>query len=272
MLLAVDIGNTTIKFAVFDGVKARRLWRLQTDSARTTDEYCGLLGVLFAQDRIEGREIDGVVLASVVPHATPAVIRWAQQALDKEAVVVSADMDLGIQVAYRPPGDVGADRLVDAAAAAAKYGAPVIIIDFGTATTFNAVAASQTIGGPPVYLGGAICPGVGLSLDAFFVRAAKLASAADRVRDRLSRPDRAIGDTTVGALESGIVFGYAAQVTGMVARFRDELSAPNCPVIATGGNATELIARESACISAVEPDLTLDGLRIVYERNRSLDR
>jgi type III pantothenate kinase len=268
MLLAVDVGNTTAKFAIFEGDRPSHLWRLHTDVARTTDEYCGLLGALFAQSGVHAADVEGVVIASVVPNATPAVVRWVTQALKIEPLLVSSDMDLGLSIDYKPASDVGADRLVDAAAAVAKHGAPVIVIDFGTATTFNAIAAPELPDGLPIYKGGAICPGIGLSLDAFFARAAKLSAAADRVRNRLIRPERAIGNNTIGALESGIVFGYAAQVTGMVARFREELSAPDCPVIATGGDAAELIAHESACITAVEPDLTLEGLRIVYDRSR----
>jgi type III pantothenate kinase len=154
---------------------------------------------------------------------------------------------------------------MDAAAAVEKYGAPCIVIDFGTATTFNAVAAAPGPGAAPVYLGGAICLGISVSLQALFARAAKIPSI------EIARPDRAIGSNTNAALQSGIVFGYVAQVAGIVARFREEMGAPDCPVIATGGHAAHIIAEESAVITAVEDHLTLEGLRLVYERHHGED-
>jgi len=268
MLLVVDAGNTNVKFGAYRGEAIIAQWRLRMDPERTADEYAALLHPLFAQAGLAFSEVGGVALACVVPLAAPALHRLAQQAFGRETLQVTGQTDIGLTVAYQPPDAVGADRLVDAAAAVQKYGAPCIVIDFGTATTFNAIAAPPLAhpilgtGGPPlpVYLGGAICLGIGVSLDALFAKAAKIPPVS------LARPPRAIGDNTSQALQSGIVHGYAALVVGMVGRFRAEMGAPDCPVIATGGHAA-LIAHEADCITAVEPLLTLEGLRLVYLRN-----
>ena len=262
MLLVVDAGNTNVKFGVFQGAALSAQWRLRMEPGRSADEYVALLYSLFAQSGLAFSQITGVALASVVPAATPTLLRLSQQAFVKEALPITGKTDIGLRIAYDPPDGVGADRLMDAVAAAHKYGAPCLVIDFGTATTFNAIAAptpEEDASSRPIYLGGAICLGIGVSLDALFAKAAKIPPVA------LARPPHVIGRNTAHALQSGIVHGYAALVAGMVARFRAEMNAPDCPVIATGGHAG-LIAPETDCITAIEPLLTLEGLRLVYQR------
>jgi type III pantothenate kinase len=256
MLLVIDAGNTNVTFGVYAGEALRTHWRIRTEAGRTGDEYAALLRNLFAQENLAFEQITGIALASVVPAVTPDLIRLARQTFHQEPLLITGSTPLGLHVAYQPPDAVGADRLVDALAAVHKYGAPCIVIDFGTATTFNALAAGE---GMPIYLGGAICLGIGVSLEALFARAAKIPPV------EIAKPPHAIGDNTAHALQSGILFGYVALVNGMVARFREEMGVEACPVIATGGY-SGLIAGETACITAVEPLLTLDGLRLAYER------
>ena len=264
MLLVIDAGNSNVTFGVYDGETLQAHWRIRTEAGRTTDEYAAFLGSLFFQHGYQLAQITGIALASVVPAATPALRRLAQSAFGLNALEITPQTDLGLEIAYSPPGDVGADRLVDAAAAVDKFGAPCIVLDFGSATTFNAIAAPRESGGLPIYLGGAICLGLGLSLDALFAKAAKIP------RIELALPPRAIGGNTAEALQSGIVLGTLALVEGLVARFRAEMNAPDCPVIATGGYASDLMAAQSTVITHLEPNLTLDGLRLVYQRNQTV--
>ena len=258
--MVMDAGNTNVKFAVFEGEALRAQWRLRMDPERTADEYTALLFPLLGQAGLTFGDITGAALACVVPLALPSLLLFSRTAFGCDPLQVNGGADLGLAVAYRPPDAVGADRLADAVAAVHKYGSPCLVVDFGTATTFNAIAAPAAPGGLPVYLGGAICLGIGVSLEALYARAAKIPPVG------LARPPRAIGDNTAHALQSGIVHGYAALVEGMVARFRAEMDAPHCPVIATGGHAS-LIAAETACVTAVEPLLTLEGLRLLSERH-----
>ena len=260
MLLVIDAGNSNVTFGVYEGETLRGYWRIRTEVGRTQDEYAAFLGALLPQNGFALTQITGVSLCSVVPGATPALHRFAAQTLGLTPLEVTAQSDLGLQIAYTPPGDVGADRLVDAAAAVHKYGAPCIVLDFGSATTFNAVAAPATPGGLPVYLGGAICLGIGLSLETLFAKAAKIP------RVELAPPPRAIGGNTVHALQSGIVLGTLALVDGLIARFRSEMDAPDCPVIATGGFASELLFEASGSITHLEPHLTLAGLHLLFSR------
>lgn len=263
MLLVIDAGNSNVTFGVYEGTSLRAHWRIRTEMGRTEDEYAAFLGALFVQSSLAMADISGTALASVVPGATPALRRLVTQTLGLTPLEVTAQSDLGLEVRYSPPGDVGADRLVDAAAAVYKYGAPCIVLDFGSATTFNAVAAPEVPSGLPVYLGGAICLGIGLSLETLFAKAAKIP------RVELAPPPRAIGSNTVHALQSGIVLGTLALVDGLIARFQDEMDAPGCPVIATGGYASELLFDASAGITHLEPHLTLDGLRLLFNRPAS---
>lgn len=257
MLLAIDSGNTHVKFAVFDGENLRATWRIRTQAGRTADEYGSLLQNLFAREGIAFLDVIDIAIASVVPQATPDLARLARIVFRREPLIITPELDLGLTVAYNPPGDVGADRLVDAVAALQKYGpAPLIFIDFGTATTFNAINADN------VYLGGAIWPGVAASWETLFSTAARLWSVEPVA------PERVIGDSTTHALQSGMTFALASMVDGMVARFREEMGIGDCPVVATGGQAADLLASVKTCITHVDPILTLEGLRFVYERNR----
>jgi type III pantothenate kinase len=253
MLLAIDVGNTNTTFAVFDGQRLAADWRIGTVARRTEDEYSVMLSGLFQRDGLTLDRIDGVAISSVVPAAISPLIKFAQAQLHVEnPLVLSAGEDAGIEVRYFPKSDVGADRLANAVAAHALYGGPVIVVDFGTATTFDA------IGGDGTYLGGAIAPGIETSVEALAARAAQLR------RVQYVRPRSAVATTTVESLQSGVVFGFAGQVDGMVERFREEIG-KEAHVVATGGLA-ELIASESKTIQEVNPLLTLQGLRLVWER------
>jgi type III pantothenate kinase len=218
------------------------------------DEYGILLGQLFRHRGYEPGQVTGIALASVVPPLTQTFEQACRDYLGQTPLVVNAGVRTGVRVRYDNPRDVGADRVVDAAAVWELYGAPACVVDFGTGTTFDAVSADGE------YLGGAIAPGIGIAAQALFERAAKLP------RVELSRPPSAIGRNTSHSIQSGLLFGYVGLVEGMVARFKAELG-PETKIIATGGLA-EIIARETDVIDVVDPWLTLHGLRIVYELNR----
>ncbi len=254
MLLAIDVGNTNITLGLYDGEVLGSRWRLSTVHDRMPDEYGLQLLGLFAHAGCTPQDLTGVCLASVVPPLTGAIVQACRQYLDQDPLVVDAGVKTGVRIRYEDPRAVGADRIVDAAAVQRLYGAPACVVDFGTATTFDAISAEGD------YLGGAIAPGINIAAEALFLRAAKLP------RVDLQRPPAAIGRNTVHAMQSGLLFGYVALVEGMVARFRTELG-PGMKVIATGGLA-EIVARETAVIEIVAPWLTLDGLRIVWSLNR----
>ena len=254
MLLCLDIGNTNVTIGLYAGEQLGPHWRLATDHDRTPDEFAMQLINLLNFARLTINDIDGVALASVVPPLTGKWVELCRAYLQCEPLVVDANTKTGVRVLYETPQSVGADRLVDAVAAYRLYGGPTCVVDFGTATTFDAIAANGD------YLGGAIAPGIGISADALFQRAAKLPKVD------LVRPPTAIGRNTVHAMQSGLLFGYVGLVEGMVARFRTELGG-DLRVIGTGGLAT-IIAHETPVIEHVAPWLTLDGLRMVYEMNR----
>lgn len=255
MLLAIDVGNTTITFAIFDGDTLRADWRIGTVNRRTGDEYAALMLGLFSQEGITFADIDGVVISSVVPAIIDPLTRFARRRLKVESpLVLSPEMDLGITISYSPVTDVGADRLANAVAAHAKYGGKVIVVDLGTATTLDAVSEDGE------YLGGAIAPGIQVSLEALFARAARLTGM------QLAAPERAIGDSTIGSIRSGVIFGTAGQVDALVDRFQQEMGG-GAKVVATGGLAG-LIAAHSRTIQFCDEMLTLEGLRLVYERSR----
>jgi len=254
MLLTIDIGNTNLTLGLYEGETLGPHWRLATDHARMPDEY-GLqfLGLL-ENARCSVEDLSGVVLASVVPNLTGRVVQACQGYLQQEPLVVDAGVKTGVRIRYEDPRAVGADRVADAAAVKHMYGGPACVIDFGTATTFNAITKEGD------YLGGAITAGVNLAAEALFTRAAKLP------RIDLQRPPSVIGSNTVHAMQSGLLFGYVCMVEGMVARFRAELG-QDMKVIATGGLA-EVVARETEVVDVIAPWLTLDGLRIIWELNQ----
>ena len=254
MLLTIDIGNTNLTLGLYQGEVLGPRWRLATDHDRMPDEYgLQILGLL-EHARVDPADLEGVCVASVVPPLTGRLLQACRVYLSQEPLVVDGGVKTGVTILYEDPKAVGADRIVDAAAVQKLYGGPACVVDFGTATTFDAI----TVNGE--YLGGAIAPGIGIAAEALFTRTAKLP------RVDLQRPPSVIGRNTVHAMQSGLLFGYVALVEGMVARFRVELG-PAMKVIATGGLA-ELVARETAIINIIAPWLTLDGLRLVWELNR----
>ncbi len=254
MLLAIDIGNTNITFGLYEGEKLGPSWRIRTIHDKMPDEYGILMDQLFRHRGHRPEEVTGIAIASVVPPLTPTFVQACREYLGQEPLVVDAGVRTGVRIRYDNPREVGADRVVDAAAVRALYGVPACVVDFGTATTFDAVSAEGD------YLGGAIAPGIGIAAQALFERTAKLP------RVELTRPPSVIGRNTVHSMQSGLLFGYVGLVEGMVARFRAELG-PETRVVATGGLA-EIIARETEVIDVVDPWLTLHGLRIIYELNR----
>lgn len=255
MLLCIDIGNTNIKLGLFDGDKIRAHWRIATDRARLADEYAMLLLNLFAANRIQASDVSGVVLSSVVPPLTPEFTTLAQTYLQQTPILVGPGIKTGMSIRTDHPGEVGADLIVNAIAARemTPRGMPIIVIGFGTATTFSAVSAQGD------FVGVAIAPGVGTGAEALFRFAAKLPQI------ELVRPPHAIGKNTIHSMQAGLVFGFAGLVEGVVKRMRVELG-DKARVIATGGMA-ELIAAETDIIETVEPNLTMLGLRLIYQLN-----
>jgi type III pantothenate kinase len=257
VLLAIDVGNTNIVLGVFDQAALVHSWRLSTQRERTVDELGLLVDGLFAHDRIDRSTIDAVVMSSVVPPLTRTTRAMAEQYLGLRTLTIEPDLDTGMPILYANPAEVGADRIVNAVAAYARYGRtaarPLIVVDFGTATTLDAISS----GGE--YLGGAICPGVQISTDALFQRAARLP------RIDVRKPSQVIGCTTVGAMESGLFYGYVGMVEGLVRRMSDELGG-QALCVATGGLAS-IIAPETPLIRHVDVDLTLHGLRMIWERH-----
>jgi type III pantothenate kinase len=253
MLLTIDLGNTNLTIGLYDGETLAHHWRLATDQTRMPDEYgLQLLGLLTNAGRAPA-ELTGVCLSSVVPPLTGRVTQACREYLKQDTLVVDTGIKTGIRIRYEDPKAVGADRVCDAVAVMRYYGGPACIIDFGTATTFNALTKEGD------YLGGAITAGINLAAEALYTHAAKLQ------RIDLQRPPNVIGRNTTHAMQSGLLFGYVSMVEGMVVRFRQELG-PEMKVIATGGLAG-LIAKETPIIQVHAPWLTLDGLRIIWEMN-----
>jgi len=254
MLLTIDIGNTNLTLGLYEGEKRGPNWRLATDHARMPDEY-GLQFLGLLEHAKCGEDcLTGIVLASVVPQLTARVVQACSEYLKLEPLVVDTGVKTGVRIRYEDPKAVGADRVADAVAVLKLYGGPACVIDFGTATTFNALTKDGD------YLGGAITAGVNLAAEALYTRAAKLPHMD------LQRPPSVIGRNTVHAMQSGLLFGYVSMVEGMVARFRSELGS-DMKVIATGGLA-EVVAKETDVIEVIAPWLTLDGLRIIWELNQ----
>lgn len=260
MLLAIDVGNTNVTIGVFDGERLAHSWRLAALHERTADELGIFVTKLFEQTKVDTSTVTGIAVASVVPPLTRPMEEMCERYFQQRALIVDAT-NAGMPVRYSPVGDVGADRIVNAVAAWEKYGraaaVPLIVVDFGTGTTFDAISSKGE------YLGGVICPGIGISADALFQRAARLP------RVDVRKPGKVIGQNTVNAMQSGLFFGYVEMVDGLVRRMRGELDGgAKAMVIATGGLA-DVISGDSSSIQRVDANLTLDGLRIIFERNES---
>ncbi|NLT20539.1 MAG: type III pantothenate kinase [Syntrophomonadaceae bacterium] len=254
MILVFDVGNTNIVVGVYNGEELLTHWRLRTDTMRTSDEYGILLTALFGYNHLDKEEIKAVVISSVVPSLMMELEMMSETYFHCKPLVVGPGIKTGLAIKYENPREVGADRVVNAVGAYNKYGAPLIIIDFGTATTFCVINERGE------YLGGAIAPGIRLSTEALVSRAAKLP------RVELIRPKSIIGRNTVASMQSGVIFGFVGQVEGIVNRIKQEIGC-NPQVIATGGLA-ETVAGETDVIDLVDEFLTLDGLRLIYEINR----
>jgi type III pantothenate kinase len=254
MLLAIDIGNTDITFGVFEGEKLRATWHMETDIHRMADEYAALLLNLMRQQGLEIANIKAIVLCSVVPPLISTFDELFQRYFHITPLVVGAGVKTGVRIRMDNPREVGADRIINAAAAHHLYGGPVIVTDLGTATSFDTVSKEGD------YLGGAIAPGIMSAAEALFTRAAMLP------RVELTHPKRAIGTNTIAAMQSGVIFGYVALIEGLVARIQKELK-EKAKVIATGGYAS-LIAKETKVFDEINPDLTLIGLRLIYQMNQ----
>jgi len=255
MLLAIDVGNTTITIGLFEEERLRATWRLASDHQRLADEYAVILLGLLATEGLSAESITDGVMASVVPDLVPVFEALCRQHLGVSPLLVDTGVRTGVRILYDSPRDVGADRVADVVAAMKLHGPPpFIIVDLGTGLVFDAVSADGD------YLGGAIAPGIHVAAAALSERAAKLYPV------ELTRPASAIGKNTVSAVQSGLIFGYVALIEGMVERFKAELGA-DARVIGTGGWA-EFFARETNVFDVVDPDLTVHGLRLIYKANR----
>lgn len=255
MLLVIDAGNTNTTLGVYQSSELKVHWRLTTNPSRTVDEYGVLARNLFELANLDFKDIEAIAIASVVPPLNYTLRRMAETYFDLTPMFIDYATPTDIEVLYHPPSDVGADRIVDAVAAVALYGCPCIVVDFGTATTFNVINAKRQ------YLGGVITPGIMISTEALFSRTAKLP------RVDIKRPQSVVGSSTVEAMQSGLYYGYAGLVDGVLGRLIEELGVKP-RVIATGGLAP-LIATASSYIEQVDDTLTLSGIRLIYEMNHS---
>lgn len=257
MILVFDVGNTNMVIGVFDNDKLLTNWRVRTDNLRTCDEYGMMINALFDYNQLKTSDISAVIISSVVPSLMMELEELSHKYFFCKPLIVGPGIKTGLAIKYDNPREVGADRVVNAVGAFEKYGGPLIIIDFGTATTFCVVNEKGE------YLGGAIAPGVRTSTEALVARAAKLP------RVELVKPKSLIGKNTVASMQSGIIYGFAGQVEGIVNRMKKEIG-ENVKVIATGGLAS-VMAKETEVVDIVDELLTLNGLRIIYENNRGQD-
>lgn len=256
MLLAIDIGNTNVTIGVFDGENLLASWRLSTDPRRLADEYALQLRGLLPLHDISTSDVTGIAICSVVPPLTPIFQQASQSIFESQVLIIGPGTKTGVRISYDNPHDVGSDRIVDAVAASQFYGCPSIIVDFGTATVFDAISGDGS------YLGGAIAPGLNIAAESLFLNASQLK------RVELLTPATAIGKNTTHSMQSGLMLGYVGLVESMVNRFKQELGDPAAKVIATGGLAP-LIAKETTSIDFIDPDLTLRGLQYLYSLNSS---
>lgn len=256
MIFVFDVGNTNIVLGVYKGDELKYHWRIETNRNRTDDEYGMLIKSLFDHSGLSFSKIDGIIISSVVPPIMFALERMCQKYFHIKPLVVGPGVKTGLDIKYENPREVGADRIVNAVAAIHEYGSPLVIVDFGTATTYCYVNEHRQ------YMGGAIAPGINISTEALYSKAAKLP------RIEITRPEGVIGKNTISAMQAGIVYGYVGQVEGIVKRMIEQ--SPKKPtVIATGGLAN-MIAQETTIIDIVDPFLTLKGLQLIYKRNMDM--
>lgn len=255
MILVFDVGNTNIVLGAYKGDKLLDFWRVSTDTQKTADEYGIIIKQMFIHEGYSIDDVKAVIISSVVPPIMYTLEHMTRKYFKKEPLVIGPGIKTGMNIKYDNPKEVGADRIVNAVAGYEMYGGPLIIVDFGTATTYCAISKNGE------YLGGAISPGVRISMDALYQRTAKLP------RVELIKPDSVICKNTINSIQSGVIFGYVGQVDYIVRRMKKELGDENTKVIATGG-LSKLIASESETIDVVNGLLTLEGLRIIYDRNK----
>ena len=255
MLLVFDVGNTNMVIGIYKDKSLVKDWRICTDIHKTSDEYGMLIGNLLAHDNIDIKSIDDVIISSVVPNVMHALENFCIKYCEKKPMIVGPGIKTGLNIKYDNPKQVGADRIVNAVAALEKYGSPLIIVDFGTATTFCAISDKAE------YLGGTICPGLKISSEALFNGAAKLP------RVELIKPGKTICKATVEAMQAGIIYGYVGQVEKIISMMKKELGSEDIKVVATGG-LSSLIHSETDSIDHIDKFLTLEGLRLIHLKNK----
>ena len=255
MLLALDAGNTNITIGAFEGERLTGRWRLRTIREQTADEWGVLMRNLFSLSSLDLSRVDGIIIASVVPPIDSTLAEMARRYFETDPLFITPETDIGLKVLYDNPKEVGADRVINGVAAYGRYGGPCVVVDLGTTINFDVVSANAE------YLGGMICPGIGMSISGLFARTAKLPMVDFR------QPPQLIGKNTVNSIQSGLYYGFAGLIDGILERIREELG-PATKMIATGGQA-HLVAAASRYLKEVNEDLTLEGLRIVWDRNRS---